>query len=249
MQLDTVNPFLSPLSPVLELLKQAAPDNNVSAYPRPSVRDEVSLRPHQMVGLMPLLASSLFLPTLRSRSDFTAIVEALRSIHAGFQSNRRPYEEIHQTFHELEARLKDHLVALDRVLGHRAKPEKPTKAVLHALQQTIFLQCSRSGKTAGRFRCVNRTGKPAYVDFRTRSYGDVAAISGATLAFEPSVQNLAPDEAAIFRAVVDLSNCPQTPDETPELGANVYLMGADIHLNGELTLKLFISIEIYDEHG
>src|SRR4029079_9385266 len=105
--------------------------------------------------LAPLLAASQFWRPLRSDTDFTEIVEALRAIYTGSQVNsQKPRHGPHQKFRDLEERWQAHSIEMDRLLGNGTTAERP---VLHAFQQTLFLQCPRAGKTAGRFRCINQT--------------------------------------------------------------------------------------------
>ena len=68
-----------------------------------------------------------------------------------------------------------------------------------------FLECPQGGKTAGRFRCVNKTGGPAYVDIRARACRgrEAGPLDQVVIGFEPAGRRLEPQEAAIFSAVID----------------------------------------------
>jgi hypothetical protein len=177
--------------------------------------------------------------------DLTQTVKALKSVHEAFQSNAREdrggHENTYREIRELEAKLREQSTAVDHLLGQRSG-EPGSKAVLRAFQQALFLQCPQGGRTAGRFRCVNRTGKPAYVDIRPRSCrGAEASLEDqAIVEFAPTNRRLEPQEAGLFCASVDLSRCQHVRGETLEIDADVYL-------SGELALKLFISVEVYDE--
>ncbi len=194
------------------------------------------------------LSQAPILPFLSLTPDLSRVVAALRSIHNGLQVNgresRASYETTHRQFHKLETTLREQQIAVDHLLGYRATGGEPRKPVLHALQQTLFLQCPQWGKTAGRFRCVNRTGKAALVHIRPRRSQDTEGglPDEAIVTFRPNGRRLAPEEAGIFCATVDLSGC-----QTVSAGRLETL--ADVYVGGELTLKLFICIEIYDERS
>jgi hypothetical protein len=161
------------------------------------------------------------------------------------KEDRTTYEMTNRKFRELEATLRQQQIAVDRLLGSDGSTrDEPPKRVLRALQQTLFLQCPQRGGTAGRFRCVNKTGKPAYVDIRARKCpgAETSLPDEAIVVFEPNGKRLEPQEAAIFRAIVDLSHCQNAAAETLETFADVYL-------SDELTLKLFICVEVYDDQS
>jgi hypothetical protein len=101
------------------------------------------------------------------------------------------------------------------------------------------VQSASRGKTAARFRVVNRTGKCSFVNFRPR-FAAESGMPEAALTFEPNSLHLEAGQATICKAVIDLSRCPDSANKALE-------MGADIYLNTELTLKLFICVEVYDE--
>jgi hypothetical protein len=190
------------------------------------------------------LARPMFLATTTD-PDLGPQIEALKSVHGAFEAAARIPRETsvksHRKIQDLEAALREQSAAVDRLLGHRSG-EQPLNASLVAFQQTLFLQCPRGGRTAGHFRCVNRTDSPADVEIRARSmpHTEAGFEDQAMLAFEPANQRLAPQQAAIFRASVDLSRCQHVRDATLEFGA-------DIYLRGQLALKLFICVEIYDD--
>jgi hypothetical protein len=192
------------------------------------------------------LSQTLILRFLSSTPDLSRIVAALRSVHNDFQvdgrGDRAVYETTHHKFRKLETTLREQQIAVDRLLGCRETLGNPRKPVLHALQQTLFLQCPQRGKTAGRFRCVNRTGKAALVDIRPRRFQDTEGglPHEAIVTFTPNGRRLVPEEAGIFCATVDLSGCQAVSAGTLETLA-------DLYVGGELTLKLFIRVEVYEE--
>ena len=193
------------------------------------------------------LSQALILCFSSSPPDFSRVVAALRSVH-NFQVNGREdparYESTHQEFGKLETMLRQQQIAVDRLLGYRETDGDQRKPVLHALQQTLFLQCPKRGKTAGRFRCVNRTSNAALVDIRQRQPQDTedSLPDEAIIKFEPIGRRLGPEEAGIFCATVDLSGCQIVSAGRRETFA-------DLYVSGELALKLFICVEIYDEQS
>ena len=193
------------------------------------------------------LSQALILRFSSSPPDFSRVVAALRSVH-NFQVNGREdpasYESTHQEFGKLETMLRQQQIAVDRLLGYRETDGDQRKPVLHALQQTLFLQCPKRGKTAGRFRCVNRTSNAALVDIRQRQPQDTedGLPDEAIIKFEPIGRRLGPEEAGIFCVTVDLSGCQIVSAGRRETFA-------DLYVSGELALKLFICVEIYDEQS
>jgi hypothetical protein len=190
------------------------------------------------------LAKAIFLMATPN-PDLRPSIEALKSVHEVFEAaasgSRENRVKSHREIQELEGRLREHSAAVDRLIERRSG-EQPFKPVLGAFQQTLFLQCPRGGRTAGHFRCVNRTDRPAYVDIRARSRPgtEEGLEEQAMLEFEPVIQRLEPQQAAFFRASVDLSRCQHVRDATLEFDADVYL-------RGQIALKLFICVEVYDE--
>ena len=232
------------MTPMLDLLQKLAQINNVGEFRSPDpLRDNVSpdswLLPSG-ANLLWLLTQSLVFGQTDS-ADFKRVVEALKSFHNALQGDiGTNHAQVHAEFEALEGTLRKQSAAVDRLLGQSAS-QGTSKPFLHALQQTLFVQCANRGKTAARFRIVNRTGKPSSVDFRA-SFAAADGVIGAALNFEPNDLHLEPQQAAICSAVIDLSRCPHIANKTLELGADVYL-------NSKLTLKLFISVEVYGEHA
>lgn len=178
-------------------------------------------------------------PAPLASDDFTAVVEVLRHIHETTSGIEHwgSHDDIIRPIRELEEKLRQHASAVDRLLD--SKDSK--KPFLSVFQQTLFLQCPRGGKSAGQFRCVNRTGKPVRSDIRSR--GCIGGTSDScyepSLTFEPNNQWLEPEESGIVRAIVDLTTYPNASDEQIQ-------MCADIYLDEKLSLKLFICVEVYD---
>jgi len=237
------------LSPILDLVRILSLANNVHPLSAGALVPRGVIPDGQTSPNLPALwelGKALFLSPLTSTPDFAPLVERLRSIHNASRNNERGVkahrEKTHSTFFELESKLRDQSEAVDRLLGSRNSREMRGKAFLHALQQTLFLQCAQGGKTAGRFRCVNKTGKPAVVDIRARrcSGPDGVLPDEATIDFEPNGRRLEPGETGLFRAVIDMSDC-RNPVAQP------FEIGADVYVGGDLTLKLFVSVEVYVE--
>ena len=237
------------LSPILDLVRILSLANDVHRLGTGALVPRGVMPDGQTSPSLPTLwelGKALFLSPLTSTPDFAPLVERLRSIHNASRNNGRGdgahCEKTHRTFSELETKLREQSEAVDRLLGSRNSREVRGKAVLHALQQTLFLQCPQGGKTAGRFRCVNKTGKSAVVDIRARrcSGPDGILQDEATIDFEPNGRRLEPEETGLFRAVIDMSNCRNPVAQPLEIGADVYV-------GGELTLKLFVNVEVYVE--
>ena len=234
---DSVFPPMAP-TPLLDLLQFLARTRNLD-----SRRDNSFPVPWLLpsgANLLSLLSETLLFRKIGPPPDFKPIVEALRCFHTAFQKDAgTKHNQVYSEFEALESTLRKQSAAVDRRLRQSATSQTTSKAFLHAVQQTLFVQCASRGKTAARFRVVNRTSKSSFVNFHPR-FAAESGMPEAVLTFEPNSLHLEAGQAAICKAVIDLSRCPD--------GANKELeMGADIYLNTELTLKLFICVEAYDE--
>ena len=187
---------------------------------------------------------ALFVFTSGSQSGRSGTQVCSQHFQVNGRGDPASYEFTHQEFGKLETMLRQQQIAVDRLLGYRETDGDQRKPVLHALQQTLFLQCPKRGKTAGRFRCVNRTSNAALVDIRQRQPQDTedGLPDEAIIKFEPIGRRLGPEEAGIFCATVDLSGCQIVSAGRRETFA-------DLYVSGELALKLFICVEIYDEQS
>jgi hypothetical protein len=223
-------------TPVLDLLRML-----VRTHDLDSRRDNSFPGPWLLpsgANLLWLLSDTLIFGKIGSTPDFKPIVEALRCFHTAFQKDvGTNHSQVYTEFEALESTLRKQSAAVDHRLGQSATSQTTSKAFLHAVQQTLFVQCASRGKTAARFRVVNRTGKSSFVNFRPHF---ATGLPEAVLAFQPNSLHLEAGQAATCKVVIDLSSCPDRANKAFE-------MGADIYLNTELTLKLFICVEVYDE--
>lgn len=236
-------------SPALDLLNGLLRLNGMSNFRAPpSLGEEPTLSPQMVLSgatILPLLARSLLMSPLDSAPDFSSVIEVLKSIHGRANSNGNKAsgpERIHRLLQDLETGLRDQSAAVDRLLGYNSSSkDTANESVIHALQQTLFLQCPKQGKTAGHFRVANNTGRSGEVHFRVYpSHTPEIGSTGAVMTFDPSSARLESKDAMIFRVLVDLSTVQEIVPDHLEFGA-------DIHLNDELMLKLFMFIEVYDE--
>jgi hypothetical protein len=234
---NSVFPPMAP-TPGLDLLKILARTHDLEAR-----RDNSFPGPWLLssgASLLWLLSETLLFGKIGSTPDFKPIVEALRSFHAASQKQMRAnHDQVYSEFEALESTLRKQSAAVDRRLRQSATSQTTSKAFLHAVQQTLFVQCACRGKTAARFRIVNRTGKSSSVNFCPRFTAE-SGMPEAALTFEPNSLYLEAGQAATCKAIIDLSRCPDSANKAFE-------MGAEIYLNTELTLKLFICVEVYDE--
>jgi hypothetical protein len=233
----SVFPPMAP-TPVLDLLQMLARIHDLdsrcdNSFPGPWVLPSGA-------NLLWLLSETPIFGKIGSTPDFKPIVEALRCFHTAFQKDvGTNHSQVYAEFEALENTLRKQSAAVDRRLGQSATSQTTSKAFLHAVQQTLFVQCASRGQTAARFRVVNRTGKSSFVNFRPH-FAAESGLPEAVLGFQPNSFHLEAGQAAICKVVIDLSRCPD--------GANkAFEMGVDVYLNTELTLKLFICVEVYDE--
>jgi hypothetical protein len=186
---DTTNgraSVLPPMAtrPVLDLLQILARNHNLD-----SLRDNASLDPWLLpcgANLLWLLTDSLIFGKMDLAIGFKPMVAALKSFHAAVQKDIiTNHAHVYSEFESLESTLRRQSAAVDRRLGQSAKSQTTPKGFVHAVQQTLFVQCANRGKTAARFRVVNRTGKSSVVDFRPRFVAE-ACMPEAALIFEPN---------------------------------------------------------------
>ena len=182
---------------------------------------------------------------LAARPELTQLVHLLMSIHAlsGHQQPRpAAYEQIFRRFTEFQTQLRRQKLAVERLIGHAFTSTEAATALAPAFQQTIHLQARRGAAASGRFRCVNRKSHPVTVEFEPGAVlGDrTGSIDAALLEISPARCSLAPNASTTLTALLDLSACAELADDHVDAGA-------DILMDNEVALKLWISVELHDE--
>lgn len=151
------------------------------------------------------------------------------------------YEAMRQSIRGIEASLAERNEWIEQNTRCRADCGPGPAGPMPLLQETIYLQCARAGRTAGRFRCINRTGERGSLSTRVGALRSPNAevIEAAQLSIHPAELILEADEAAVMTASVDLRRCPACPDDEIE-------GSLDIQIDGACTQKMWIMIGLYD---
>lgn len=156
---------------------------------------------------------------------------------------RRPdanfYSALQERVGKLEAELRRHVETIDRLLEADEPSSARSGAVLH--QQTLYLQCARGARTAGRFRCVNRYGERSAVASLLRPF----TMNREPLAFAPALSVrpgsfvLNDGASEIVTVEIDFGSCPDLP-------SGVLHTSIDLRMNDALALKIWIEVELHD---
>lgn len=171
------------------------------------------------------------------------IVKALAGIHdAGGGNIPRitGYESTFRQFYAFQKHLTKQKAAMDRLLNGVFGPPGTAQASSPVFQQTVNLQGQRGGNATGWFRTINRTKSRARV-----SFGEpfVHADGGRSdehipVSFSPDTAELEPNENIAVRVDIDLND---TGTSGP------MLISTSVLMNEEITVKLWLSVDVYDE--
>lgn len=144
------------------------------------------------------------------------------------------YAGLRQHVEDLERRTRERAAAVDRGLGR--EPGSPAP-----YQETLYLQSVRGGRTAGRFRCLNRRAQPTSVTAVLRPFTSAGrpATAAPSLTVRPGSFTLEPEAAAIVTVEVDLSTCST-------LEAGPLQTSLDLLMDGAASVKVWIELDIYE---
>jgi hypothetical protein len=150
------------------------------------------------------------------------------------------YEALEERIRQTEAATLAHHAAVDRLV-RRAEGGGVNAARPALVQETVYLQCARGGRTAGRFRCINRAD--AAVRARVRP-GAITApgggrVKGAAITVSPRACALGPGEPGIITVALDLRRCATVASARLESCINV-------ELDGACALKVWVVVDLYD---
>ena len=182
-------------------------------------------------------------PVSSGAENLTPVAQTLAGIHQARDASRRPgamYEAVCKNFFGFQRQLNRQKMAMDRLLSGVFPRDDSSSPAAPIFQQSIQLQFPAGGVSGARFRCVNKTGSRKKVTFANESVRSEVAgvIDGASLAFQPSSMSLAADEAIVMQVTLDLTECV-------DLGTNPVEASADVVMDGETAMKLWISADVY----
>jgi hypothetical protein len=172
-------------------------------------------------------------------SHILTAVSLLQSAAKGVVPPPSSYDEVRRYFLDFQTQLRRQKLAIEGLVGRTFDASAPN--AVPVFQQSLHLRCPRGGRTAGRFRCVNRTARRTTVTVTSeRLLGDVTGrLDGATIAATPSTCALDPHESQTFVVDVDFSTCSLGSDR--EAGASL-----EIAMDGEIAMKVWIAVELDD---
>jgi hypothetical protein len=189
---------------------------------------------------LPSLVSRLILDGVaRGIEDLARLLAPVSDAATGSGDRAvRQYSELRGRFDRIERDVRQHAMTVDRLLN-RASPT-PGAA---AYQETLYLQCPRGGRSAGRFRCVNRRERRTSVTSSLRPFtmNGVPQAAAPMLTIRPGSFALDSGASEIISVEVDLAACPDLVDGDLQTSL-------DLHMNGAITLKIWIEIHVYERY-
>ena len=170
-------------------------------------------------------------------SHILTAVSLLQSAAKGVVPTPSSYDEVRRYFLDFQTQLRRQKLAIESLVGKTFEASALPSAPV--FQQSLHLRCPRDGRTAGRFRCVNRTDRRTTVTIASEPFlGDATGpLEGATITATPATCALDPQESQTFIVDVDFSTCSKGPDR--EAGAAI-----EIAMDGELAMKVWIAVEL-----
>jgi hypothetical protein len=151
------------------------------------------------------------------------------------------YEALQARIRQAEAATLERHTAIDRMLDRAGNGGSDAAGRTALVQETVYLQCARGGRTAGRFRCVNR----ADAAVRARVRPGAATVPGggrieaAAITVSPHECTLGPGAAAIITVAIDLQRCAAVAGDRID-------SCVDVELDGACALKVWMAVDLYD---
>jgi hypothetical protein len=181
--------------------------------------------------------------------DATGLPDALAELLSRAAEHYRPrkpeprdatlYEALEESIRQTEAATLAHHAAIDRLLRRADGGASAARPAL--VQETVYLQCARGGRTAGRFRCINRAD--AAVRARVRpgaiTTPGIGRVKGAAITVSPRACALGPSEHAIINVTLDLQRCAAVAGGPLE-------SCIEVELDGACALKVWVAVDLYD---
>jgi hypothetical protein len=188
----------------------------------------------------PALVSRVILDAIARGNEDLAQLLAPLNREAAFEPEAvRRYSALRNRLDRLEQDARQHAAVVDRFLNHDPSTVGQRDGAVPS-QETLYLQCQRAGRTAGRFRCVNRRSHRASVTLSPRPFtiNGVPQTAAPIMGIRPDSFALAPGASAMLTVEVDLGSCPDLLDNLQT--------SIDLHMNNAIALKIWIEIDVYD---
>ena len=190
----------------------------------------------------PTFFSRLALESLTRGSEdlFRFLTPAPNSASGVSPNEARRYDALRGRLEQMEREARRHADAVDRLL-ERDEPSVRAATRPTPYQETLYLQCMSSGRSAGRFRCINRRGQPTSVSSVLRPFTMNGAPFAAApaLTLRPGVFSLDAGQTQIIVVEVDLVPCSN-------LSAGTLQTSIDLLMNEAVSLKIWVEIDVYD---
>jgi hypothetical protein len=139
------------------------------------------------------------------------------------------YGALREGLDKWEREARRHAEFVDKLLAPKAAE---TTVAAAPYQETLYLQGPAGGRTAGRFRALNRRDKRVSVATLTRPF-TLAAKPAPSLTLRPSAFYLEPGEARVVSVEAELP------------GPGRYEAALDLTMDEAVALKLWIEIDVY----
>ena len=151
------------------------------------------------------------------------------------------YEALRERLRETEAATLERHGAIDRMLDRAGSGGTDARGGAALVQETVYLQCARGGRTAGRFRCLNRADAEVRAQIRpgATTVPGGGRIEGAAIAVSPSECTLGPGAPAIITVAIDLQDCAAVAGDR-------IASWVEVELDGACALKVWLEIDVYD---
>ena len=238
MATNLIDALLRPRQASIPELVDVLRDIHHGKTTNPQPPPALPARPDGSAPQSPFLVPRLILDSVaRGAEDIARLLAPAFDAAAGSDGrSARLYSALRGQFDRLERDVRQHAATVDRLLN-RASPT-PGAA---AYQETLYLQCSRGGRTAGRFRCVNRRDRRTSVTSSLRPFtmNGLPKAASPMLTIRPGSFALDAGASEIISVEVDLAACPDLVDG--DLQTSI-----DLHMNDAIALKIWVEIHVYE---
>ena len=146
------------------------------------------------------------------------------------------YAALRDGLAQFERHAQNHAQFVERLMRPQPQPQSPAAPAPAApYQETLYLQGPAQGRTAGRFRALNRRDRRVSVATLSRpfSLNGAPALEAPALTLRPGAFYLAPGEARLVTVEAELP------------GPGRYQSCLDLSMDDALALKLWIEIDVY----
>jgi hypothetical protein len=212
-------------------------------HERKSLRDS---RPSTGMSLNDPMSLPSFVPNVildlfaRGAEDIIRLLKPTQSSEFTRHPDANFYSAVQGRVGKLETELRRHAESIDRLLEANAPASARSGGAAHH-QQTLYLQCPRGARTAGRFRCVNRRVELSAVSSLLRPFtmNREPLVGAPALSMRPGSFVLNDGASEVVTVEIDFGCCP-------DLSSGTVQTSIDLRMNDALALKIWIEVELHD---